>query len=335
MRRANFKGSNLEGGRLQSVDCREAVFENVKLEQAVLREVNAAADVQHPPANQFQNAKFHGAHIVDSDFSGCVFRRANFDRSRLSRVDLSGCDLTNSSLEASELVSVNFSRSHLNAASFHRAKLVDCDLREVTVDQSTRLAEVISIQGCKIDRFTLEMLIGQGVLTAGQRMVMNIEDDVAKLRLSFGGFYRWLHAIAIITFVFPYVWFVILHHVLAQFGSEARPSIPLVEALARYIVSGGRTWSNGWQPDIGAISLFVLALVLNAVRFAMLWKTSVLEHQEQITTLPARWTLRSHKWWNRCYQASRWAIWAFAILAVLHSLVFLWNPIPLPKGVTP
>ncbi len=341
-RRTNHEIPSLNGIILRNCDLKTVNLNDADLSGANLSNTNlAGAKFSGSILNKvdFNNAElsstgFHSATINNSSFCDSKLNSANFLGAILNNVKLTNCNLVMSVWCNTTLERVNFSSSLLNGVNFNAASLLYCDLHEIVVDQAARLSDVVSIKGTKIDRFTLETLIGQGVLTQGQRMVMDIHDDVATLRLAFGGFYRWLHILSLIVFLAPYTWFVVFHNLWAQYESPDAQSLPMIVALMRYIVSGGGDWASGWHYSWIAIPLFTLALILNAVRFAMLWKTSKLEHEEKVTTLPSKWTLRSHPRWTICFKISQWSIWIFVVITAINSVYFLSKPIPLPANST-
>jgi len=281
----------------------------------------------------FMNVQFSHAIVMRSNFSRLDFS-GSITRARLEAVAFNECRIRRVSFGNALLKNVDFSAAALYGSDFELAELLECDLQGVVVDQTTQMSTVVNIQNTKIDRFTLLTLIGQGVLSEGQRMVMDIHDGVAKLRLAFGGFYRWLHLVALMVFLAPYVWFVVFHHVRAHFAEAGGPSMPLASALWRYILTGGRSWAAPAPIAWGPVLLFAAALIYNLIRFLMLWKTASLEHKEQVTTLPQRWSLRDHPVWNVLFAISKWGVAVFVIIAVVNLAYYLWNPIPLPHGMT-
>ena len=183
------------------------------------------------------------------------------------------------------------------------------------------------VDGCTIARHTLECLKDYGGLTPGQRMVMNIVDDVARLRASYSGFQQWAHLIALTLFVFPYAWFLIKSWTHAKFSSaDGESTITLFFALIRFIWNGGQNLRDGPSFDLYAVSLFGIALTYNGVRALLLWKTKSLELKQEASGLPAIFSLRG--FWGVFFQIARWLFYINLFVVFLHSMYFLGQRIP-------
>ena len=74
-------------------------------------------------------------------------------------------------------------------------------------DRQTSFENAI-VPGLSVDRYALECLANYGDLTVGARMTMKINDDVARLRAAYSGFWQWIHLAAVFGFLFPYAWFI-------------------------------------------------------------------------------------------------------------------------------
>ena len=222
-----------------------------------------------------------------------------------------------------------FSGSNLENAKFDAADLSDADLRNVIVDKKTSFSDV-TFTGTKIDRFTLDCLgDDRGGLTNGQLAVAAIEDDVARLREEFGGFWALLHATFLIIFASPYAWFIANHWSRAKFTESSEDSIPLLFALFNYIVSGGVKWqsfSPSWM-----LSVFLIYLIYNAARFALLYKTKRLETRQAVTGIPIQFSFQDKKdvIWLWCFRACKIGFWFSFLLVAWNTTWFLMMRIPL------
>ena len=110
--------------------------------------------------------------------------------------------------------------------------------------------------------------------------------------------------------------------IVARFNYEKNESITMAEAFARYIVSGGDCWKNGWNFKWFAITVFGIAIAYNILRGMLLYKTKKLELQETISGLPQRFNLIGSKW-GKIYKTSRIVFVAFILAVIWHTIHFL------------
>ena len=196
----------------------------------------------------------------------------------------------------------------------------------IRVSSATRFDDA-TVDGCVIERRTLESLTDYGRLTRGQRMTMIIVDAVSQLRASFSGFQMWIHLIALALFLFPYAWFVASQWAHARFGFSATTTIPLWEALLRYILAGGDGWQQEWRLRLLPFAMFVISCVYNVVRAVLLWKTKGLELQQEASGLPANFSMTG-KWWY-LYQAARYGLWINFLVVLVHPFHFMNQRVPI------
>lgn len=130
--RSGWRGLQIEGGRWEECDCREASFVRSRLQRW-----EASSTV-------FQNADFQGAHLVDCRFINCEFfgaqcqdavfirtafgtdnflGRNDFQRADLSRTLLVDVDLSGTDFSGADLQGAIFVRSNLAQAVFQNANL--------------------------------------------------------------------------------------------------------------------------------------------------------------------------------------------------------------------
>lgn len=204
-----------------------------------------------------------------------AFRRVDFRGYHFSSVDLEnvcflGCDL--------------------RGADFTGTKLDNCDFSGSKMDTETSFKQA-TVENSIIHRFTLECLKDYGGLSKGEVMKMNIIDDVATLRKNYSGFGRWVHILSMLTFTFPYAWFLVSRWGEAKFTEDADGQhIPLWDALLRFIFNGGVNWQEGYSFHFSFIA-FIFALFYNVLRAVLLRKTLALEAHQEITRLPAWFSL--------------------------------------------
>jgi uncharacterized protein YjbI with pentapeptide repeats len=258
MRAVDFTGLDLTNSRFLDCDCSGVTFSRCTLHNAAL--ISGRAD----------NCKFDGASLVNS----------SFDIS-LQGSDFAGADLTG----------VRFDGCDLRGARFQRAILQNASLLNIRVDESTTFRQVETVRNAKIERYTLACLKDESGLTLGNKMDLRIVDDVAKLRSEFGGIWAIVHVLALVVFVFPYAKFLLTQSALANFSRDAPTDITLLEAFGRFVYSGGENWKGGWNLSLTSFLAFTIYLVYNAARSLLLWKTKSLETQQEVSGLPAKFSL--------------------------------------------
>jgi uncharacterized protein YjbI with pentapeptide repeats len=271
---------DLSGATLVDADARHALLRGARLHQAKCEGINlAGADLK---GADLSNADLHRANLregpapegpprkkkdgeegaVQADLEGAILRRIDLRGTNLSHLDFSGADFSGANLEGAVLTWSLLRGADLSGTNLGQADLRDADLFGANLDAGTVMRRA-RVKNCKIDRHSLESLDDYGGLTPGDRMIMDISDGVVVLRSHYSGFWQWIHLLALIVFIFPYVWFVFAKWTSAQFGAgdighgvkvvlhEAMPEmvdepekkhvpeIPLWEALLRYIYAGG------------------------------------------------------------------------------------------------
>ena len=295
MDEATFENADLEKSLLSQVVCRRASFKGAKLQGAILRK----------------------ADLSGTDFSGADLRGADLTEANLSGATMRGCNLTDAVLVDSRLL----------GTKLITAKLINSNLRGVEVNHSTRLTRS-EVSGCQIDRYTIESLYHNGGLSTQRQMRMNIIDDVARLRLSYSGFWQWIHLFALFAFLSPYVFFLCkLYFAAKLFCPPVEKCIPLVDVLSEYVYTGGRMNEKiSWS----ALSIFVFTLAYNALRGCLLLKTKQLELQKESRGLPVRFSLTGA--WGASFRIAQLLFYMNILLLLVHLHHFLKIPIYHPIG---
>lgn len=270
----------------------------------------------------FNGVTLNGAHFVEVEapsigFQSAVLHNATFDGGNLSEADF----------RYAELRGAKFLGPDLSGAVFASADISSADMSPRKVNSKTNFESMKSVEGCRIDRYTLVSLSQYGGLTTGDRMRMIIRDDVARLKSEYSGFLQWLHWFALIVFVFPYAWFLVKSWAVARFQGDEQIGIALWEAFARYIVTGGEGWREGWSLNLYSFVPFVAAAGYNVLRLILLVKTKRLELQESISGLPAVFTLQGR--WGFWYKAARIGFWLNLLIVAFHSYHFLQMTVPI------
>ncbi len=313
MRNSILEDTNLSGAELTKTD-----LTNAKLVGADL--TGAHGDCALNQAT-LTSAILSRAILDHSSLEDAQLKRARVEEASLRKVNMKGARL-----QDAILCSTNFSGAIITDAKFTSADLSGANLTDVIVNTGTSFTNA-KVDSCTIARHTLECLTDYGGLTPGQRMVMNIVDDVARLRASYSGFQQWVHLIALTLFVFPYAWFLIKNWTHAKFSSaDGESTITLFFALIRFIWNGGQNLRDGLSLNLFAVTLFGIALTYNTVRAALLWKTKRLELTQEASGLPAIFSLRGT--WGVLFQIARWGFYVNLFVVLLHTIYFLGQRIP-------
>ncbi|MBC8356892.1 MAG: pentapeptide repeat-containing protein [Planctomycetes bacterium] len=304
LKSANLSGADLTGAKLESVDLTNADLTNARLKSATM--VGAKLFEATLTNARLSHANLEGASLVAANLRDAALDNAKLSNARLGSADLRGANLLD-------------------------AQLISADLRNASVDSATIVGESTDFRGCKIDRYTMEYL--RGDLKPAQLMDLQVTDDIAVLRSQYSGVWMWIHLLSLAAFCSPYVWFFIQQWSLAAFQRTAHvdaSTIPMWEAVLRYIVNGGSGWRDGWNVDVWSFGCFCLVFAYNAVRGALLWKTKRLETQQDVSGLPVKFSLHdSVLFWLTLYQITVYGYWIMLALVLFNTFHFLTMRIPI------
>lgn len=325
---AEFSNCNLTSAKFGGAELVKARFDGAELHQA-----------------DFSNSKLHGTWFGKCALSSAYFNSsslsgAEFDTCRMAKsqfISITNCEdtvflnseLTGARFEGSQIVKSRFAYCDLRATNFAGSVLTGTEFTASRMSSSTNFAEA-TVDDVVIEKHTLESLSDYGGLTSGERMRMRIIDDVAKLRSSYSGFWQWVHVIAMSLFIAPYAWFVASHWGTAHFMSHIdgkSESITLLEALSKFVYSGGQRWHGDWQRANGPFAAFLFALVYNVIRFILLSKTKRLELQEQTTGLSPVFSLLGG--WKALYYVAKVMFWMNLCIVGYHTIHFMLQDIPI------
>lgn len=283
-------------------------------------------------AANFANCTIDQVKFVHTGEDPTQLRGAHFDHAKLTSAVLTDCDLQSADFRGATLSNCNLSNSDLRNSIFESATITDSDFRNVLVNSATSFLKLNHIKAVKFDRYSLACLgEGRGNLTEGNLMKMDIIDDVAILRSQFGGIWMWIHLTAILVFIFPYAWFLVSQWALASFRppTNAENSMSLGQALLGFIITGGGDWKHDWSPAVFSIIFFVVFLLYNVGRMALLWKTKKLETQQIVTRLPVEFSLQTNRWWRMVYNVTKWGFAVAIGAALFNTAYFLSMRVPL------
>ncbi len=327
--RANLQNADLHGSRLTKAQLAQTDLTNAILEHCDLRGAKVAPKLTN--GMKASHAVFDGADLSAATLNHCDLDFARFDNtnlqaavftlSHLNGASFRHCDAQKAQFRDAECNAASFLEVNCRDAKFNGAQLRKASFKGVTVNSETHFHKAI-VEGCRIDRHTLESLNNYGGLTVGDRMGMLIDDDVATMRFSFGGFRGIIHLIGLIIFAAPYLWFIGRCWYVAEFMSGGPgESVTIIEALLRFVWSGGVGWQHGWMLNWYPFLLFAFALIYNVLRFRLLWKTKTLEHRQSVSGVPVRFSLLGI--WRMLYEAGRIGFYLNLAVVFLHTLHFL------------
>ncbi|WP_417377065.1 pentapeptide repeat-containing protein [Gimesia maris] len=305
---ANLHLANLENARLSRVNLSGAVLNMVNFSSATLRNSSAQGIVFYQ--SDLSNAKLSNINLRSADF-----RFANLKKTYL-------CD--------SDLFSAVFDYGTLTETKIEKCFMKHTSLLDIKVNSETQFKNIETLDHCKIDRYTIASLgKDRGGLSDGNLMVMNINDDVARLRSEFSGVWGAFHLIAIFAFCAPYLWFSIQLRVEASFSDYSPEySITLLKALSRYIWNGGIGWREGWDLSIVSFGTFIAFLSYNTLRISLLYKTKKLETQQEVSGVPAIFSFANSPGWEKTYLFSKLGLAIYLICVILNIYHFLQMRIP-------
>lgn len=245
--------------------------------------------------------QFNDSSIKDSNFHKAIFTDANLSNSKILNSKFEQCDFSDIILYDIELGNdVEFLSSNFKDAS--------------------------------IDKYSLTC-IPEEQLPLSSRVKMKVPDDVAKLRLMYSGIFRVINTLSLLAFIAPYCWFTFKMWSLAKFfPPEGTETITMLGALLRFIASGGESWQAMWSINWPILFIFIVSFIYNAIRFDLLFKTIKLEHEEIVTGLPVKFTLATSQWRNFEYNFIKWGSWGFMGLAILHTIHFMLQHVPVGIG---
>ncbi len=358
---SGFKDSTLHGSTLPSrlIKC---TFENAgltktDLQKSVLESTNfvglTASDLFWNETS-FKKCKLFDCNVSEARFSGGNFSEVSFSRFKANNSDFQsitanglhtaageyrncnfdGATITNSSLEETIL-----SNSTIRSTAFVETSLEMANFLKAVTDTKTSFNNC-STKGMSMNRFSLEMLPDYGGLTVGNRIEMDIHDDAALLRVSYSGFWQWIHLCALGAFVLPYAWFLLSHYPKARFAQEEGCSITLLEALARYTYYGGECIYRPFPslPEL-AFYTFLFSLLYNLLRGALLYKAKTLELHETSSGLPSQFSLwnsqvvKFRSWsisWLVAFNLAKWGFWLNLAVVAWHTAHFLSKRVQVP-----
>lgn len=281
-------------------------------------------------AVSFANTDFRGqAEFFETAFKNTVsFRNSDFwDGPQFTRINLKQADFTDA-----RLPSAYFCDANLDGTNFTNANLDNADFVFSTFGYNTNFQNARVFQ-CQIHKHALDSMANFGNLSVSARSSMVIVDDVATLRLSFGGFWRLVYLSSLVVFFIPYFAFGAFRVFLSATNShQVADTIALWEALARYIYNGGIDWQSGYSFHCTFL-IFLGTLATNLVRAVIILKTIELERIEDVKGVHADFRLRDTSWlyffsWNTLASFVRVMGFILIFTTIWTTFHFLQIPVP-------
>lgn len=297
---ASFAGASIEPGQLGAIDAEAVCFAKSNLTgcdftMARLAKADFRGAVIH-------TGQFKKADLTDANFEDASIRDARFENATLQGVKLARVPVMRSVFSGVNLTSTALHGANVGATKFLDVRLDGVDLRGLKVDNLTQFTSC-TVVATTIERTTLERLDDNGGLTRGQLQDMHVIDGLTDLRASYSGFWQWLHLIALVVFVWPYL----VHLVPLSFRAQpvcVGDCVTVFESLRIYISTGGKM---GHEYDWLMVFIFWFSLSYNFLRFILLAKTKTLELQVVAAGFSPKFSLEDPVWkFQRRHRALRW-----------------------------
>ena len=245
-----------------------------------------------------------------------LFGNSTFQKSSFREYSVADAKFSETNLKGSEILN----------SEFKHCDFTNADLTNIDVDAKSEFSGS-NFRDSKIDRYSLDCIDDRQIAKSA-KVKMTITDDIATLRLLYGGWRRIVNTLSIFFFLSPYVFFLgklwIYDHF---FSGELDSQAAIGTLIGRYIVSGGMSL-DGWDFRFLPIIFWLLAILFNSVRFALLIKTLSLEFLQKVRGgLPVKFSLddpclKYLKWRHLLYIAQLFFYFNIG-LAISHTIYFL------------
>ncbi len=305
------------------LDLIDAPLEDLDLSGFDLRNVDMSGANLQRTTMQGRQTRLDDSKLEQADCTGAVWTSAI-----LSRVKMRSARLTDTNLDRVDLQGSDLRQADLCGATLENADLRGADLRGATMNEHTRFHGA-QMSGCRMDRFSFAHLgANDGGITEGRRMEINVTDSLATLRSSYSGFWQWLHLASLVVFAFPYARFILFQLIHARFDpQDPEGSMALWMAFLRFVWNGGIDWQSQWRVH-WSLGVFVIAIMYNALRFALLYKTKQLELDQESRGTTVKFSLEESRW-GSCFKLSKWLLYVNLVVVTFNTLHFLTQRIPI------
>lgn len=346
--KSTYAAIDFHGGTVDEIQVNETIVKQLVFHDScrVIKLSATNSSIAHLDINSKASVNIHGfeLRIHDSAMNGCtvVFKmnrgsmsNVNAINSVCSRSYFEYCGMVGCSFLNSRLFKAKILHGHLDRVDFSGARL-----QSSTIDCENIGNEVIftsaQTEGLTMTKHTLESLgDSYGNLTKGQRMKMNIVDNVESLRLSFSGFYQLIHIISLSLFIFPYVMFMIQISVINKYLARYDNGfdyVPVWKAFYHYVLSAGQLDGT---TKVGYVFIFAGMLLYNCIRVVLLFQTKKIELQQECAGLPRIISLdpklyfdhHGLNWIGFVYHMYKILFIVNIFMAALHVIFFINTPV--------
>ena len=238
----------------------------------------------------------------------------------LPNVDLRMFDISSKDFAGFNLSKGDFRECNISGTNFRGADLTDSDFRGVDFDELPNF-EGARLRGVTLDRHLASVLVDKYDFSPLALRELKIVDPIVDLQRAFFGYKQWIHLIAVLAFVAPYLAFLFAHWFTSlRVDPAVADTISLWTALLRYGFNGGTRVHEGFFFHWSfLVTLFTLAYI--TARSVLLWKAKELEIFERTTLIPSSFSLSGA--WVYLFQFARIGFWINLALVALHTYHFL------------
>jgi uncharacterized protein YjbI with pentapeptide repeats len=309
---------------------------------------------------RFRGCKFDGCHFTNASlfatfercaFVGAQFELADFSQSRFRKCDLSAAAFDGSKFKEAEIEHCNFRKASLKSVSFIEAQISDTDFRGALLNDKSSL-EGAKLKHVRCRREDLAAIHGALVKSLSPNQIQNIDigPDLAILKRDFTGFKRAMHLFALALFVAPYIFFLLAvearHEALRQiFAVEdhvrERIAAQNLHLSTNHVFLLGdaskrkhptrtpafQIWQHIRSRSTIQQSLFYFLVAYNILRLLLLYKTTRLEHEEQVTGLESNFSFQSALYWRLLYVTMTRLSSVYYALVLIHTVSELNQPL--------
>ncbi len=247
-------------------------------------------------------------------FENCCFHTID-SASNLAGIDFKVCTFTKTSFKGVDLSGTTF----LAGTRFENVDFTGALIAHDTDFSAAQMSE------CRIDRQTYD-LIEPGRISNAQTQSLQVDDPVATMRLAFSGIMQYIHLGALLIFLGPYLWFLVVNGLLNRPPPVDAPQMTLLEKFWLYLITAGD------YDELDAIHLLLVAFLLlyNVNRFILLWKTKRLEMEKKSKLRLAPFAFRGK--WKLSYQFSNYGFWFNLVCALIHTVHFFLVKVAAPNS---
>lgn len=306
------------GLSLKDLDLSGTDWTNIELDKAIF--VRCTLD----------DSEFGGAH---GSLYRAQFKWGSYERIVLNEVDCRYLEFQAVSLDGARFTDVNFDNAVFLAVSlcstkFNRCRLAHTRLENCSADDQTHFSNSVSTKNLRVNQSFVDSLMNRGGLSDPQLAAMIVADDIAALRVKYGGAYAWVHAVSLVIFVLPYAFFIAHRLILAASHPPLKTDPRLYEALLGFILTAGDNWQRWQVDDIAWFSViaFVFVAVYNAGRLILLLAVYGFERHEAVFRRRTQYRLNAQQ--KKVWIFVQYGYWINLFLIALNTAIFMSTRVP-------